>query len=160
MTTQERFDVLYLVDHKGCWLWAGGKNDKMRGSFSINGKNTSAHRASWLLHRGEIPPGFCVCHTCDVPYCVNPDHLFLGTQRDNLLDCVSKGRHPFQRDRYNGERNHHHRFAQADVEQIRQSSDSGAVLARRYGTSVEYIRQLRVGVRWGHLRALAGEGEK
>lgn len=79
----------------GCWAWTASRfSGGMRyGSFYLNGKNTHAHRAAWALLRGPIPKGMCVCHRCDNPLCVNPDHLFLGTVVDNNIDRDRKGRH-------------------------------------------------------------------
>jgi hypothetical protein len=68
-----------------CWM---RKQTKVR----YAGKNWNAPRFSWLIHRGEIPPGMFVCHHCDTPRCINPDHLFLGTPKDNFDDAVRKGR--------------------------------------------------------------------
>lgn len=78
--------------NSGCWLWAAGDNGYGYGVFHIKRKNWAAHRISWQIHNGSIPDGLCVLHKCDVPACVNPDHLFLGTQADNMNDMTKKGR--------------------------------------------------------------------
>ena len=75
-----------------CWLWNGYKHRSGYGNIKVDGKVIKTHRLSWTIHNGEIPKGMCVLHKCDVRSCVNPKHLFLGTQRDNLDDMVKKGR--------------------------------------------------------------------
>jgi hypothetical protein len=77
---------------KGCWEWRGDHNAKGYGRLTVSGRNCRAHRLSWQLHRGPIPRGEWVLHTCDNPNCVNPAHLFLGTHTDNMRDCCAKGR--------------------------------------------------------------------
>ena len=80
-----------------CWLWKAGLNHKQYGQFSItvNGwtKSYRAHRFIYEYFNGPIPEGMLVCHSCDVPGCVNPDHLWLGTVSDNAMDAVNKKRH-------------------------------------------------------------------
>lgn len=79
----------------GCWWWRGKRDSNGYGLLRTRGphrKDVRAHRVSWHLSRGPIPNGLCVCHRCDEPLCVRPDHLFLGTRRDNSQDMVRKGR--------------------------------------------------------------------
>ncbi len=80
----------------GCWEWAGGKNNGY-GVLCVSGKTIKAHRYAWILTNGEIPKGegyhgTCVLHKCDNPSCINPDHLFLGSNADNVRDRVAKNR--------------------------------------------------------------------
>ena len=82
------------VDKTGeCWIWTAYTKTDGYGQFKFDGKMRGAHRMAWLLTNGEIPDGMLVCHTCDNPSCVNPNHLFLGTNQDNADDKMNKGRH-------------------------------------------------------------------
>lgn len=91
----DRFSA--CIEHTtGCWLWRGreaGKKGERYGMFTI-ATNTAilAHRLSYIIHNGPIPSDLWVLHKCDTPLCVNPDHLFLGTQQDNIADMIAKGR--------------------------------------------------------------------
>ena len=75
-----------------CWLWNGALTSSGYGSIGINGKRISAHRFSYETFIGEIPEGMFVCHSCDVKICVNPEHLWVGTQYENMSDMWKKGR--------------------------------------------------------------------
>lgn len=94
MTLRERFESKYEpVPEAGCWLWTAS----LQGSYGQIGADGGggillAHRVSYELYVGPIPHGMQVCHRCDIPICVNPSHLFIGTQRDNVLDMFKKGR--------------------------------------------------------------------
>ena len=86
----ERFNDKYIPEpNSGCWLWTANTNQDGYGFFWLNGRNESAHRVSWLLHRGPIPDGLCALRRCDNPCCVKPGHLFLGTTSDNATDRES-----------------------------------------------------------------------
>lgn len=84
----ERLLKRITVAESGCWEC----REKSYPRISVNGRGVLGHRLSWTLHRGIIPDGLCVLHKCDNPRCVNPDHLFLGTKRDNAIDMAAKGR--------------------------------------------------------------------
>src|SRR4030043_361681 len=75
-----------------CWIWTAYCNKKEYGCFKFQDKSELAHRVSWIIHNGPIPNGLHVLHKCDNPPCVRPDHLFLGTDKDNANDRISKGR--------------------------------------------------------------------
>lgn len=77
---------------EGCWLWTGATIRDGYGTITIDGRSVKAHRIAWELTYGPIPEGMLVCHRCDNPSCVRPDHLFLGTHADNVHDCIQKGR--------------------------------------------------------------------
>lgn len=81
----------------GCIEWTGRKDKDGYGLYKVKGKYKAAHRVSYQQSFGEIAPGLLVCHTCDVRNCVNPDHLFLGTNLDNINDMLKKGRHHNQK---------------------------------------------------------------
>lgn len=91
----ERFEEMYIPEpNSGCWLWIG-RSLKGYGRF---GGSHYAHRLSFQLFNGPIPKGMWVCHRCDTPFCVNPQHLFAAPPRGNVMDCVAKGRHRNQHD--------------------------------------------------------------
>src|SRR3990167_5510093 len=98
MTVEERFWAK-VAKSEGCWIWNGAVSGDGYGSFYQERKWVKAHRLSWELSLGMIPQfsdpqvALCVLHHCDTPRCVRPDHLFLGTNRDNVADMVAKGRH-------------------------------------------------------------------
>lgn len=89
-----RFEKFYLPEpNTGCWLWFGSDDGHGRyGRFSMLGRQIKAHRASWMIFRGPLADHLCVLHECDIPWCVNPDHLFLGTQLENAQDRERKDR--------------------------------------------------------------------
>jgi hypothetical protein len=95
---QERF-FKKVLKTDSCWIWVGCKFPSGYGSFSLRKDGLvveqRAHRVSYILHKGDIPKGLFVCHTCDNPACVNPDHLWLGTHQQNNQDKVNKKRHAF-----------------------------------------------------------------
>jgi hypothetical protein len=94
MTPIERFlDKVEMIPEHPCWEWIGTIGNHGYGEITINYNFYLAHRLSWKLHFSEIPKGLYVCHKCDNKTCVNPNHLFLGTDRDNMLDKCRKGRH-------------------------------------------------------------------
>lgn len=77
----------------GCWLWTGARKNKQgHGNMRVGNRNVCAHRVSWTLAHGDIPVGSWVLHKCDVPACVNPDHLYLGTQKENMRDASERKR--------------------------------------------------------------------
>lgn len=93
MTPEFRFFRLVNKNGQGgCWLWTGCTYNHGYGSFLWDGRMQAASRVSWQMHNGPIPAGQHVLHRCDIPLCVNPGHLFLGTHEQNMADMRRKGR--------------------------------------------------------------------
>jgi len=123
----------------GCWLGTGTVTVRGYGQISVGGKNRRAHRAAFEAENGPIPAGLMVRHKCDTPPCVNPDHLLVGTNDDNVRDREERGRTPWGRDC---------RWTKISAETVRTVREtyvpnhpefSGAALARRFGVSFQLI---------------------
>jgi hypothetical protein len=89
------FDNSVPVPESGCLLWVGNTTPNGYGQMTIGGKKIQVHRLSYEINGGDIPDGMLVCHHCDVRSCINPNHLFLGTHKDNTQDMMKKGRHRY-----------------------------------------------------------------
>ena len=142
-------------DESGCWVWtgnltSGGYGDIKIGSRTDNTRRSvRAHRLAYELFVGPIPPGMCVCHSCDNRQCVNPSHLFLGTLQDNADDRDRKGRNrppPY------GESNGQSKLTENDVMEIRAAVGlTNIALARRFGVGRKAILDVRHNTTWRHL---------
>lgn len=145
----ERFRAKIRPDpDTGCWLWTGGTHEFGYGVMGVGRRGqgtTKAHRWAFEHFVGPIPDGMFVCHRCDVPACVNPDHLFLGTHLDNVRDAISKDRHA------RGEVNGHAKLTADDVRAIRADRRIQRVVAAEYGVARTVVSRIRSGTRWGHL---------
>lgn len=151
----------------GCWLWTAGKFHAGYGQFRLAGRTVKAHRIAYELTHGPIPVGesyhdTCVCHTCDNKLCVRPDHLFLGTQADNVADMVSKGRQALGD--HNGSRTkperlprgEHHKRPTAKLDEdrvraIRVATGTQAKIAAAYGVSFQLVSLIRSRKIWAHV---------
>jgi hypothetical protein len=130
--------------NSGCFLWRGPVDGRGYGRTYMGGKTVKAHRAAWELVNGPIPVGMLVRHRCDNPSCVNPDHLLIGTDRDNSDDKVRRRRHSF------GERNHTAKLTPGQVAAIRADARSNSAIARELGVHNATISRIRSGGLWNH----------
>lgn len=115
-----------------CWEWQASGLEKGYGTFYVNKKKYLSHRVSWQMAFGKIPEGLKVLHECDNPKCVNPLHLFLGTQKDNMEDMTEKGRRASaDKIRNPGEKNGSHKLTAGQVQVIRNKYSSGGTSHRK-----------------------------
>jgi hypothetical protein len=152
MLPSVRFTLSWEHDESGCWNWLGRLWNGY-GRINVEGKTLRAHRYSWMLRNGrEVPAGMVVCHSCDNPKCVNPDHLFLGTPAENVMDCVSKGRHArgdkLAHPRAKGEKNGNSRLTKEQASAIRFDGRPQRVIAAQYGVCRETVGKIKRGELW------------
>lgn len=147
----QRFHTKYVCNlENGCWEWIAGTFSTGYGLFRVLDKcgPFTAHRVSWHIHNGPIPTGMSVLHKCDRRICMNPAHLFLGTQADNMADMVQKGRS------LNGES---HPLAilteeaVVDIRSRRVYHGYQADMAREFGVTISTINQICKRKSWGHI---------
>lgn len=153
-TAEQAFwEKVNKAGENGCWYWTGSIKPRNGYGHMRNGrKDYNAHRLSYQIHKGSIPAGMEVMHTCDVPHCVNPDHLKLGTHAENMADCKAKGRHT------HGTKNPHAKLNEAQVRQIRaeftrtsRKRSNSDELAAKYGVSRESITHIIARRTWSNL---------
>lgn len=141
----------------GCWLWQGFIEPAGYGSFRYGtrkqGRTVRAHRLSYEIHVGPIPPGMFVCHRCDNKRCVNPAHLFPGTRRENVDDMLKKNRQA------SGERHGQTPLTERDVILIRKLASSlpHRVMAKRFGVSKGTISNITLGKTWKRTGVVQGK---
>jgi HNH endonuclease len=154
---RERFEAKISPEPlTGCWLWTGAvttsKNTYPYGSIKTDRRDArpqrleAAHRVAWLLYRGPIPDGLDVLHKCDQPYCVNPDHLFIGTHAENMADMVRKGRSNARPGQLA-----HATLNAVIAQQIRDRRAAGerpTALAREFGISRQQVHRIYVRKCW------------
>lgn len=134
-----------ITGHDDCWIWTGRISEKGYGLFS----KYRAHRVAWVLaNNSAIPNDICVCHRCDVRPCVNPFHLFLGTQVENIHDMYGKRR---QGPRYFGEKNSAAVLTPEDIRFIRSSTSPGIMMAKHFGVTNANISSIRNMKTWRHI---------
>src|SRR5215475_6416987 len=125
--------------NSGCYLWVGPTVVAGYGCLQVHGKKYRAHRLAWELLKGSIPSGFDVLHRCDVPACVNPDHLFLGTPKTNRQDCAAKDRTTW------GEKHGKAKLSTQQVLAIRADPRSTRMIAADYGIDHRGVGRIKRG---------------
>lgn len=142
------FESRWILDQRtGCHVWQANRDKDGYGKITINRVSMRAHRVSFARVFGEIPPGAMVCHRCDNPPCVNPEHLFLGTAQENAADQIAKGRRQF----YRGSAHGCAKLTDRDVLEIRAASGAQREIADRFGVSRGLVGRIQRGERWKHL---------
>jgi hypothetical protein len=140
-----------VIKTDNCWLWVGAKHSyKGYGSFSNGKKIVKTHRFAYEHFIGPIPENMCVLHKCDTPSCVRPEHLFLGSNQDNVDDKLSKNRHP------KGEHTVLAKLTDKDVKEIKQKLKFPYIginndLAQEYGVNHRTISGIKTGKSWAHI---------
>ncbi len=156
-TAEERFwrKVKKGQNHE-CWNWLGCYNNSGYGQVRIDRKSILVHRFSWEIHKGKIPDEMCVLHKCDNPFCVNPNHLFLGTNQDNINDKMNKNRQPDLK----GEKNGNSKLTLDQVKHIKQLCYEGKFLqkeiAKMFNMSYSLISDINKNKIWRHVNASQG----
>lgn len=152
----ERFWEKVEIGEAGdCWEWTAYKTKKGYGRFQLSGSPERAHRVAWALTFGPVPDGLFVCHHCDNPGCVNPAHLFIGTNSDNQLDSVCKGRHKGwrgMRTSMEGTNNGQAKLIESDVLEIRrlaiETSLNNCEISKRFPVGEQQIGRIINRKRW------------
>jgi hypothetical protein len=138
---------------ESCWIWTGHVMKNGYGTITVKRAPFGAHRFSYELHYGKIKNGLSVLHKCDVRNCVNPEHLFIGTQQDNMTDMINKRRH-----RTNpsiGEKSGRAKLKESDVIEIKRLIKlnlSMSSIANKYGVSPRAIRSIKDNENWKHIK--------
>ena len=152
-------EKIVRIPFSGCWVFMGATNDFGYGIVGTGGRgapNDRAHRITYRHFCGEIPSGMFVCHRCDVPSCCNPDHLFLGTNQDNVRDMISKGRNspPPRNPHVVGSVHPGSKLTEDQVVRIREAYSRGVKqkdLAQQYGVVHQTISKVVNNRRFKHV---------
>ena len=150
-TLRKRFETKFAVAPSGCWEWQKSLNRQGYGTFRLRtGVTRLASRVAWQIYRGDIGDKY-VLHHCDNRRCVNPDHLYLGTQKENAADRERRKKHRHDPSCY-GETHHWAKLTDVQVRQIRETKGTLKELASRYGMSISQMWNIRSGAQWTQLR--------
>jgi len=135
-----------------CWIWKGKIKSNGYGIFSIKKKENYAHRLSYLIHKGEIPSGKFICHSCDNPPCVNPDHLWLGDALSNNQDRIKKGRIRIKDIRKkNGVLTENQILEIRKIYRFNERGFGSGILSKKYGVTTETILSIVKRKSWKHI---------
>lgn len=147
-TLKERFEPKYEVASTGCWNWTACRQSDGYGMISVGKTMLLAHRMSYLLYKGALGDKQ-VLHTCDNPTCVNPEHLFLGTHKENMRDKEDKGRG--NRTPVKGEAHGRSILTEQQVLSIREDTRVQSMISKEYHVSQSQISRIKLRKKWGHL---------
>lgn len=152
-SVREKLETLREVSPTGCWLWLGKTDKDGYGCLGLPplgdpNRDPRVHRAAYKIYVGPIPENLIVCHSCDVPRCFNPEHLFLGTQADNVADRVRKGRSRFAK----GE-DYNRKLKNEDVLEIRRlhGIEYQSSIAKKFGIAESMVSFIWNRKRWAHI---------
>jgi hypothetical protein len=156
MTIAEALSMRSIPEpNSGCHLWLGAVDGAGYGIITRGGIREGVHRAAWALENGPVPLGLVVCHHCDVPLCVNPAHLFLGTKADNSADMARKGR--WRGGAPAGGPRSNKKLTEGAAREVILSSGSLRHVARRFGVAPSLVFRIRANKSWKHIdRAALG----
>jgi hypothetical protein len=136
-SVSDRMQSKYQILPNGCWMWLGNKNSAGYPMIWLNGKSVRAHRVMFSINNGGLSDDLVVCHTCDNPSCVNPDHLFSGSRDDNNKDCKNKKRNAF------GMKNGHAKISAEQIKEIRLDSRTQSEIALSYGINQSHVSRIK-----------------
>ncbi len=150
----ERFSI--PEPNSGCFLWTGGHETrgatfKNYGRIWVDGRTRPAHCVAWEVVNGPVPEDMCVCHKCDVPLCVNVDHLFLGTHKDNTQDMIQKGRNAPMIKTRQGVNSNWCKLTPQQVFMIREDPRNQRHIAAEFGITQTGVSRIKLRKTWRHL---------